>query len=100
MLYLSGFYSALGCLIIYGIGNNNNNNNIKYETLVIIQRAGIMKAMRNSCVVYAIPSLIMVYEGLGVNGFSKYGTFNFKVKISWNAGNVEICELCTTKYFI
>jgi hypothetical protein len=24
---------------------------------------------------------------LGVSGFSKYGTFTFKVRIVWNAGN-------------
>jgi hypothetical protein len=62
---------------------------INTKALVIIQSAGIMTAMRISCVVYAIPSHIMVYEMLGVSGFSKYGTFNLKVKISWNAGNVQ-----------
>jgi hypothetical protein len=29
-----------------------------------------------------------VYEMLGVRGFSIYGAFTVKVKISWNAGNV------------
>jgi hypothetical protein len=40
-----------------------------------------MTAMRIAFVGYVILSLIVVYEMLGVIGFSKYGTFTLKVKI-------------------
>jgi hypothetical protein len=44
--------------------------------------------MQISCVECAVPSFIIRYETLGVSGVSKYGTFNLKIKILWNAGNV------------
>ena len=40
-----------------------------------------------SCVGCAVPSFITGYEMFGFSGFSKYGTFNLKVRILWNAGN-------------
>jgi hypothetical protein len=48
-----------------------------------------MTAIQISCVGFAVRSFIVVYEMLGVSGYSKYGTFNLKGKISWNAGNVQ-----------
>jgi ABC-type microcin C transport system permease subunit YejB len=47
-----------------------------------------MTAMRIFCVGCAVPLLILGYEMLVFSGFSKYGTFTLKVKISWNAVNV------------
>ena len=47
-----------------------------------------MAAMQIPCLGCAVPSFIVAYKMLGVNGFWKYGTFTLKVKIFWNAGNV------------
>jgi len=60
-----------------------------------------MTAMQISCVGCAVPSFTVGYEMLGVSGFSKYGTFILKVKISSNAGNRgDLRIIYNNKYYL
>jgi len=88
-------------LLLFGfcISNNNNNNN-KYENSCNIpscrEHCGLADFL---CGMYST----VTYHGVrnvGCSGFAKYGTFTLKVKILWNTGFVQICELYARIYFI